>query len=475
MNIIKFSTKSSKAKKKQSKFQLRIKEITMCFFLLGSFTTMNAQLLLQEHHAYKVSDGQLKVRWEPKNSTDWFKSKTTGYKVDVYNITNGRSNLISTELIKPASVDDWIKHESKTADNLHNFAVGARELIYPDSEENKFDQVFELNGDKARGDRLALGFLMYSASYDFKVAKLAGLGYELKYDPNIDYRFKIYSADSDPIAFDVIASDVVDPELPSITEEWNNMKVDVTWNSAGFQKYYLGYMVSTSDDGLMYTSVNGKPITNSLGLVADSSGLLNVTYTDSLLENNKTYWYKIQGFDYFGELSKNEYVFAGQGFKPIGMSPMIEYATQSEDNHGELRWYMPEEYDELVSSYRILRADTEDGNYEVVMDAISKNTKEVRIPLEHTHNHFKIEAVPYRGRPVGSFSVFIMGQDNDPPAMPEVVGAFIDSLGQVVKFFTSYAGSNIRLNLTDITMGFYYLEIKVGEEIYSTQKLIIVK
>ena len=400
--------------------------------MLGSFTGMNAQLLLQDYNVYKVSDGKLKVRWEPKNATDWSQSKAIGYTVEVYKINADDSRLSTSEIIKPASADDWSKHESNTTDYLHGFVVGARELIYPDSEESKLDKIFDLKGDKARENRLSLGLLMYSASYDFEIARLAGLGYEISYDPNVDYRFKIFCGESEPIIFDVLSANIIDPPLPAIEEEWNNRKVEVKWNGTGYQGYYLGYMISSSEDGLSYTSVNDKPITNTLGLVADSSDLLNMTFMDSLAENNKTYWYKVQGFDYFGELSKNEYVFAGQGYVPISISPIIEFANQSEDNHAELKWYMPEEMEDLVRSYRITRAETEDSKFEVVMDSIPNQTKEVRIPLEYTENHFRVEAVPHRGKPVGSISVFIMGQDTVPPAVPEVIGAYIDSIGQVV-------------------------------------------
>ncbi len=409
-----------------------IKCIFAIFILLVTYSTSDAQLLLHDYHSYKVSDGKLKVRWEPRNSDDWSKSKTDGYTIEVYKLREGKEMLYTSNIIKPSSVNEWLKFEAETSDDLNDFAAGARSFIYPDSDDNKFDKIFDLKGDKSREDRLSLGFLMYSISYDFEISKLAGLGYEVDYEPNTDYRFKIFTGTSETIIFDIISANIYDPLLPEIVEEWKNRNVDITWDGAGYQKHYFGYMVSRSEDGLTYSQVNNRPLTNTLGLVADSSDLLKMTFNDSLPENNKTYWYKVQGFDYFGELSKNEHVFTGQGYVPIGMSPMIEYANQSEDNHAEIKWYMPEEYDELVRSYRIMRAESEDGHYEIVKDSLSNQTKEVKIPLEYTQNHFRVEAVPYRGKPVGSISVFIMGQDTIPPAVPEIVGAFIDSVGQIV-------------------------------------------
>lgn len=51
----------------------------------------------------------------------------------------------------------------------------------------------------------------------------------------------------------------------------------------------------------------------------------------------------------------------------------------------------------------------------------------------------------------------------------------INVLGQIVKTFTSYMENNIRLSLTEVGQGSYYLQIRKGKEIYSVQKLIIIK
>lgn len=115
------------------------------------------------------------------------------------------------------------------------------------------------------------------------------------------------------------------------------------------------YMVSTSEDGFTYNPVNEKPITNSLGLLKDSSALLKMKYKEEFVENDKMYWFKVQGFDYFGGKSKDEKVIFGMGSIPITMSPIIEYANQTDDNHAEIRWFMPENMVPLVDRYRIMR------------------------------------------------------------------------------------------------------------------------
>lgn len=63
--------------------------------------------------------------------------------------------------------------------------------------------------------------------------------------------------------------------------------------------------------------------------------------------------------------------------------------------------------------------------------------------MEKTENHFLVEAVQKNGRAVSSSSVFIMGQDTVAPAVPEVIGAFLDSTGQVVIEWTANSESDL--------------------------------
>jgi hypothetical protein len=52
--------------------------------------------------------------------------------------------------------------------------------------------------------------------------------------------------------------------------------------------------------------------------------------------------------------------------------------------------------------------------------------------MEYERNHFRVLAQPIDGEPVSSFPVFVMGMDTVPPAVPEVLGAEIDSNGHVL-------------------------------------------
>ncbi len=395
---------------------------------------LEAQLLLTEYQAHKVEGDVILLRWEPRSGDEWLRSKENGYTLEKFRISaNGEEQWLGKELIRPAEEKEWVRYEKSTTEFLEEFAKGSRSIVHPETEErkNQFDKLFDLKGDKSRSTKLSLGFLLYSISYDFELAKLAGLGYEMKAEGGYSYRFEIRAGTSDVIHISVDPTTYRGSTIPPLLGEWGNKEVTLNWDGSLHQGAFLGYMISKSEDGLTYDRLNERPRTNNLGLLPDASALLQMSYADSLEENNTTYWYKVEGFDYFGSITTAKEIVSGQGYDMIRISPIIEYANQTEDNQAHLKWYMPEEMDELVYRYRITRSDDDAGPYNIVVDSLDKTIKEIKIPLEKTENHFRVEAVPYRGKPVGSVPIFVMGQDTVPPVVPEIIGAFIDSLGNI--------------------------------------------
>lgn len=417
---------------KRNKSMKNLKRCLIMGILLFSVMRTDAQLLLKDYQAHKVIDNKIQIRWEPRSGDEWVLSKSTGFTIEKFKISaSGAEQSLGREVIKPASLKKWLEYESSASDFLNEFASGARSFIHPDSDEkkNQFDRIFNLKGDQTRNNKLSLGFLMYSASYDFEIAKLSGLAYEMNAEIGFAYKFVIRTGNSKPIIINVNPETYQKSKVPELTAEWGNKEVELNWDGADSQGDFLGYMISKSEDGVTYFNINEKPRTNNLGLLPDTSALLQMTYVDSLSLNNKMYWYKLEGFDYFGSKSISKNIVSGQGYEAIRISPIIEYANQTDDNHALIKWYMPNEMEKLVDVYRIVRADSDAGPYTTVVDNIAKTIKEYKVPLELTENHFRVEAVPFRGNPVGSISVFIMGQDTIPPAVPEIISAVIDSVG----------------------------------------------
>lgn len=410
------------------------RRILIIVALVVSLVRIDAQLLLTEHCAYKIEGDKILLRWEPKSVEDWMNSKKEGYTVEMYRISpSGVEESLGMEVIKPTSKSDWMKYEDSVSDFMSGFVEGARSFVYPDKEggTNPLEQIFETKGDQAKSSKISLGFLMYTSSYNFEIAKLAGLGFEMKFEKEFTYRYSIKTGNTDAINILVDPNTYQESNMPKVFPEWSNREVVLKWDGSRHQGDFLGYMLSKSEDGVNYVKLNETPRISNLGLLPDSSALLQMTYTDTLEENNKTYWYKVEGFDYFGSISDKKQIVSGQGYMPIAISPIIEFADQTEDNHAHLKWFLPEEMEKLVDRYRITRSDNDKGPYEIVIDSLDNTINEVKFPMERTENHFRVEAVPHRGKSVGSISVFIMGQDTVPPEVPEIIGAFIDSVGNI--------------------------------------------
>ena len=344
-----------------------------------------------------------------------------------------RQRLSNQEIIKPAPLEKWDAYESSATLDMVDKAQSVRSLLYPETEDNvnSLDKIFDLNGDQARANKLALGFLLYSSSYDFDIVKLAGLGYEMSYEPGYSYRFEISNAGSKPTIVYIDPSTYQSPMIPEVVAEWGNRHTKLRWNASKSQGDFLGYLVSKSDNGTTYLPVNQKLHMSNLGLLPDSSELLKMEFKDSLSTNENTYWYKIEGFDFFGKVSVDHQIIWGSGYESIGISPIVEYANQTDANEAHIKWSLPDNEYRLVKWFRVLHSDRDNGPFEIIRDSIDVAVHEIEIPMTSTQNHYLIEAVPHRGRPVSSMPVFIMGQDTLPPSVPEELSAVLDSAGVV--------------------------------------------
>jgi uncharacterized protein len=65
------------------------------------------------------------------------------------------------------------------------------------------------------------------------------------------------------------------------------------------------------------------------------------------------------------------------------------------------------------------------------MDSIPASIRQIKVPMKHESNFFRILVNPKDGTPLSSMPIFVMGMDTIPPAKPEIITASIDSLGRV--------------------------------------------
>lgn len=400
----------------------------MCLLFIG-LSEVNAQFFIPNGKIAKKTKEHIKVRWEPSTMEEWKLSKTLGYEVKLYEVSNGsRSKLIESTKVKQLPYNDWDIFISRVSPFKQQFYRGARNQIYPEnltSEEEKISSVYK--GQTSDGlDSIMLGLLIYSATYDFNLARLTGLGASFKNTNVADFEIEITCGTYKHI----VKNPNKKNELPNLTGEWGDRVVKLKWPTVGFEKDYFGYIIDKSEDGLRFKMKDSLPYTNfTFGNIPND--VTEIESLDSLDENNKMYYFRLRGMDYFGDYTTIHSSITGFGAEQLTLSPFIIFADQTEDNQAHLKWDIDPKQMRALKDFTIYRTDTIGGNYEVAIPSLPASAREVKIPMTFTINYYRIEANPRQGKSLSSMPVFVMGQDTIPPARPEIISATADKKGIV--------------------------------------------
>lgn len=400
----------------------------LCLLFIG-LGQINAQFFIPNGKIVKKTKEHIKVRWEPSTMEEWKLSKTIGYEVKLYEVSNGtRSKLIESMKVKQLPYNDWDMFISRVSPFKQQFYRGARNQIYPEkltSEEEKISSVYK--GQTSDGlDSIMLGLLIYSATYDFNLARLTGLGASFKNTNVADFEIEITCGTYKHIVKNTNKKN----ELPTLTGEWGDRVVKLKWQTKGLEKFYFGYIIDKSEDGMRFTMKDSLPYTNfTFGNLPNE--VTEIESLDSLAENNKMYYYRLRGMDYFGDYTTIHSSITGFGAAQLTLSPFIIFADQTEDNQAHLKWDIDPKQMRALKDFTLFRTDTIGGQYEVAIPSIPAAAREVKIPMTFTINYYRIEANPIQGKPLSTMPVFVMGQDTIPPARPEIISATADKKGIV--------------------------------------------
>lgn len=397
-----------------------------------------AQDVLPDYIIHKVKDGEVFVRWEPTTPEDWRMAISSGYTIEILQKKAGSKDFeaFRKESIKPAPFGDWDKHIEGVDASLADYYNGSRDVLYMNMED-AYDSVGEIleGGDQESTlDSFMLTLLTYSASYDFKITELSGLGYKFPFEKGKEYQVFIYPTTKGKASAKYITVDPAkyeNPKTPQLKAEFGDKRVELKWKTRDHREIFLGYNVEFSFDNKSFSTQNLTPFINMYDDTPIEDERHFLEFKDSLPKNYETYWYRLKGIDFFGDQSILASTISGYGFDKIRGIPIIHFSEQTTNNEGYIKWRMDQKQDRLIKEYQVLRSDSKAGEYEMVLDKIPFNAREVKIKMKHTSNHFKISAVPKDGKPVNSLSVFIMGMDTIPPAVPVLLDSQIDSLGQV--------------------------------------------
>ena len=423
--------------------------VRYCILLLITFSFIPNAILAQEEEdnqppkrivvrAFAKPDAIL-LRWAVTDKYAWKYSNDHGFVVerttvlrDGKPLLNPEKAILTGDTIRPRPVEDWENFIQK-----NDMAAIAAQAIYGesfqvDNNENE-SELLKVFYESEELDR-RFGFSLFAMDQDFEVAQYAGLGYvDTNVKENEKYVYNVKSAipkermELEPSGVYISPKEV--EELPKPFDFFGYFYKNafvLVWEYDQLLSYYTGYNLERSEDGKTYKKVNDVPITK----LADTP-YSGVSYTDSIPEYGKKYWYRIVGINYFGEQSPPSDPTELIGFKEIRTEPIFSSTNIISEKEVELEWTFSKEEEWKLKKFELLRAEKAVGPYTSVVDSISPQQKKITYSPLADINYFKIKAHGRNRDFKESSPAMVQPIDSIPPNKPEGLQGTVDTLGIV--------------------------------------------
>ncbi len=406
------------------------------------------QYILPESLMANVEDNSLQMRWEPDSHGEWFEARVSGYNVTVEKFDNGMYSFVHSSNVKPLSLGDYEQKIIQENGNLSTFYGNSRDVMYPGASEGFQINEFMKNvvgNTQEKTDSFSINLLSYYSIFDIKLAQDNALGYAWVLPASGKYRITISVNGFDSRSVVVDSQEDQFPTPSQLQAKFGDKFVALDWETKNHLSKYFGYYIEKSEDGIHFEKMTELPIILNLPEDVEKARLDThpIAINDSLVENYKTYYYKLSCVDFFGNVTEPIGSTSGYGFIRMVSSPIITLAEQREDNTAHIEWKVAESDEPLISHFGLFRADSTGGQYSIVVDSIDRTRRDVNYIMEHNRNYLRVEAIPIDGEAYSSVPVFLMGLDTIAPQTPEVVGASIDSLGNIEVKWTKNEESDL--------------------------------
>ncbi|AWX43040.1 hypothetical protein HME9304_00027 [Flagellimonas maritima] len=382
--------------------------------------------------------GAIYLRWGTDDKWAWKYGNMYGYEVERATIfKDGKplktpiKKLLTGGPIKPRPLVEW---QSLVQDN--DMAAVAAQAIYGESfsvnEENSNLFMKVVNESSELEQRF--GFSMFAVDQNFTAAQYAGLGFvdtEVKLNERYLYNVKL-AAPEELIQMDEAGLLMATSEKLALPKPYDfagyyyNNAFVLIWEYDGLFDFYTAYNLERSEDGKNFSKVNDAPITKLA--ITDVSG---ISYTDSIPEYNKKYWYRIKGKSLFDEMSPPSDTISVIAFKELLAAPQFKANNIISEEEVKLNWSFPKDEAWKLTGFDVLHATKAIGPYKTVAQELGKEERNYSYSSLQRINYFKIRANGIAGDYQDSSPAMVQPVDSIPPEKPLGLTGTVDTLGVV--------------------------------------------
>lgn len=197
----------------------------------------------------------------------------------------------------------------------------------------------------------------------------------------------------------------------------------ITWNSKLLDNYYTTYYLERSENGKTYNRVSETPIAN----VMESS---RAFYND-VIENDKTYYYRLQGLSPFSQEGPYSDTIQGKGIAKLIYNPIITSAMPDDNRQVVVSWDFDEKGNDQLSSFELRRSDSDKGPFLPIVSNINPSQRATIYEKPLPENYLIIAAISKNRDETISYPHLLQMEDTIPPAIPQGLEGYVDTTGVV--------------------------------------------
>lgn len=397
------------------------------------------------------------LRWAPSTIGLWKVAQRNGYLIERAPMrSNGSAGTFTiindSNLVTPWLPDQWIKASYDTVRNapkldsmqmaytqfgslLYEYPSDRTDIVpYPPSAITSFKETEELVQQYSFG--------MMSADRSAISAEGMGLRFHDKTaQPNEAYVYRISvwfdKEDVASIVFGTVnvSTDVYSPKITpnAIRAEELEQAITLRWNG---RTEHTAHRVERSDDGgRAYRALTTSPmITLITGDTLPSSVEF---YADTALVNYKVYYYRVYGYDSFGDMELLGEVKATPRDKTPPTMPTEVHADNISPTKVKISWSMHTPIEKDLAGFHIGKDTVDEGDDikfpRITTTMLPATAREYvdQSGVFATKNYYVVEAIDTAGNKIRSFSAYCVMVDSTPTSPPVIRSAIMDSSGIV--------------------------------------------
>jgi uncharacterized protein len=372
-----------------------------------------------------LKNSQVQLRWATSRQDLWKAGIQYGYKIERFLATDYEKASANSVLLNKTPLKPWSQNDERwTALIKENKNIALlNNLLYKSTSSSEMLFALALkscdlyiDAAKAAGIYLEDNTISENEKYVYKIS-LWDAPSALKYTPAV---ITVNTKDKKESA-----------KLKPIKAKFLNRKVLIAIETANTGKDFSGFWIERSSDSINFISVNKAPVVRTTTKYDEKK--IESIYTDSLPANNKTFYYRVRGISYFGELSTPSNIISGKGKADFVEYPLVDSASVINNKIARLKFRMPEKFDlNELKGYAIFRSDKKTSGFVAITTTLlTKQTIYFTDEKPQQNNFYKICAVNINNDSSFSLTTNAKLIDDIPPAVPGGLTGKIDTSGVV--------------------------------------------